>query len=188
MNLLDSIFWFLNFAFLGYACSTAIFLVLGSGLDWFRSRSDKYLNISNFLILIIVAVNIAVSIFETHQCLSEKKASASEVEFGFTESALMDSCYWSILWTAVFGFAFQLLFFKKRLRINKWISFISALLIWMLLSFEQVVVVYTSLFRDYLPSSWSTYYKGPTDFTGVIFTFLYFSLCICFSSIGKSRV
>ena len=52
--------------------------------------------------------------------------------------------------------------------------------------FERFVIVVTSLYRDYLPSSWGTYRATKWDFmiyigTMGLFTFLFLS-CSCGSS------
>ena len=69
-----------------------------------------------------------------------------------------------IYWTWIFSinllcFALGLLLFFRKLRIKRWFT-----LLFFLSScgfvFERIVIYITSLYRDYLPSSWSAYYEN----------------------------
>src|SRR5690606_10997287 len=62
------------------------------------------------------------------------------------------SAYWWILLIA--RLVIPLLFFIRFLRTNR--IFIVFYIV--LFNYERVVIYITSLYRDYLPSSWSTYY------------------------------
>ena len=78
------------------------------------------------------------------------------------------------------------LFWSRKLRRNITFTFFMSVLINVGMWFERFVIIVTSLYRDFLPSSWSTYYS-PTIwevgfYPGNIWTFLYmlFSFCKIF--------
>ena len=47
-----------------------------------------------------------------------------------------------------------ILFFIRKLRINR----LYTVFFLILMNFEKIIIILTSIFRDYLPSSWSVYY------------------------------
>src|SRR5215216_6580467 len=53
------------------------------------------------------------------------------------------------------------IFWFKKMRRNIWVTFFMSILVNIGMWFERFVIIVTSLYRDYLPSSWSTYY-APT--------------------------
>jgi hypothetical protein len=68
--------------------------------------------------------------------------------------------YWT--WLSVinlFSFLLGLLMFFRKLRIKRWFALLFYLSSCSFL-FERIVIYITSQYRDYLPSSWSIYYKN----------------------------
>jgi Ni/Fe-hydrogenase subunit HybB-like protein len=51
------------------------------------------------------------------------------------------------------------LFWSRKLRRNVTFTFFMAVLVNIGMWFERFVIIFTSIYRDYLPSSWSTYYS-----------------------------
>lgn len=49
-------------------------------------------------------------------------------------------------------------FWSKKLRRNLTVTFFMSILVNVGMWFERFVIIVTSIYRDYLPSSWSTYY------------------------------
>ena len=80
--------------------------------------------------------------------------------FAFKESGT------SINWKLIFiinllSFVLGLLLFFRKLRISRWFTLLFFLSCCGFI-YERLVIFITSLFRDYIPSSWSTYYD-PVD-------------------------
>src|SRR5215216_219255 len=50
------------------------------------------------------------------------------------------------------------IFWFKKMRRNIWVTFFMSILVNIGMWFERFVIIVTSLYRDYLPSSWSAYY------------------------------
>jgi Ni/Fe-hydrogenase subunit HybB-like protein len=50
------------------------------------------------------------------------------------------------------------IFWFKKMRRNLYVTFFMSILVNIGMWFERFVIIVTSLYRDYLPSSWSTYY------------------------------
>jgi len=50
------------------------------------------------------------------------------------------------------------LFWSRKLRRNIWVTFFMSIIVNIGMWFERFVIIVTSLYRDYLPSSWSPYY------------------------------
>lgn len=77
--------------------------------------------------------------------------------YAFRESRFQVS--WTIILTHYFfGFATGLLLFFRKPRTNRFITLLFFLSHCAFL-FERIIIYITSQFRDYLPSSWSTYYS-----------------------------
>ncbi|MBI2815791.1 MAG: polysulfide reductase NrfD [Acidobacteria bacterium] len=70
----------------------------------------------------------------------------------------------------------QLLWFK-RVRQSPWIIFPITLLVNVGMWFERFVIIVTSLHRDFLPSSWSSYYPTPIEIGMLIGSFGLFFTC-----------
>jgi molybdopterin-containing oxidoreductase family membrane subunit len=51
------------------------------------------------------------------------------------------------------------LFWSRKLRRNPLFTFFMAVLVNVGMWFERFVIIVTSIYRDYLPSSWTTYYS-----------------------------
>src|SRR5215203_4351695 len=51
------------------------------------------------------------------------------------------------------------IFWFRKMRRNIWVTFFMSNLVNIGMWFERFVIIVTSLYRDYLPSSWSTYYS-----------------------------
>jgi molybdopterin-containing oxidoreductase family membrane subunit len=51
------------------------------------------------------------------------------------------------------------IFWIKKMRRNLMVTFFMSILVNVGMWFERFVIIVTSVYRDYLPSSWSTYYR-----------------------------
>jgi molybdopterin-containing oxidoreductase family membrane subunit len=66
------------------------------------------------------------------------------------------------------------LFFFRRTRHSFWWG----LLVLLILHYEYVYITITSLYRDYLPSSWGLYYRTPFNINIQLFGFVVFNLLV----------
>ena len=51
------------------------------------------------------------------------------------------------------------IFWSKKMRRNVFVTFFMSIIVNIGMWFERFVIIVTSLYRDYLPSSWSVYYS-----------------------------
>src|ERR1051325_9686765 len=51
------------------------------------------------------------------------------------------------------------IFWFRKMRRSIWVTFFMSILVNTCMWFERFVIIVTSLYRDYLPSSWSVYYS-----------------------------
>jgi len=51
------------------------------------------------------------------------------------------------------------IFWFRKMRRNIWVTFFMSIIVNIGMWFERFVIIVTSLYRDYLPSSWSVYYR-----------------------------
>jgi molybdopterin-containing oxidoreductase family membrane subunit len=71
--------------------------------------------------------------------------------------------YWLLFWTNTFiYYILPFLFLSDKIRNAKLFRIITLLLFLAILNFERIVILITSLHRDYIPSSWTMY--GPDPF------------------------
>lgn len=51
------------------------------------------------------------------------------------------------------------IFWSRKMRRNVFVTFFMSIIVNIGMWFERFVIIVTSLYRDYLPSSWSVYYR-----------------------------
>jgi molybdopterin-containing oxidoreductase family membrane subunit len=51
------------------------------------------------------------------------------------------------------------IFWSRKMRRNVFVTFFMSIIVNIGMWFERFVIIVTSLYRDYLPSSWSVYYS-----------------------------
>jgi Ni/Fe-hydrogenase subunit HybB-like protein len=105
--------------------------------------------------------------------------SASHWEFFMYWNRAFGPMGWSYWVLITCNIALPQLMWFRALRRTPWMMFIMSLVINTGMWFERFVIVVTSLYRDYLPSSWGTYKATRWDyatFAGTLglFTFLFF--------------
>ncbi|MBV8673595.1 MAG: polysulfide reductase NrfD [Acidobacteriaceae bacterium] len=105
--------------------------------------------------------------------------SASHWEYFMMWNRMFGPMGWSYWVLITCNIALPQLLWSRKLRRNVVFTFIMSLIINTGMWFERFVIVVTSLYRDYLPSSWGTYRATKWDyatFVGTLglFTFLFF--------------
>ena len=105
--------------------------------------------------------------------------SASHWDYFMMWNRMFGPMGWSYWVLITCNIALPQLLWSRKLRQNVLFTFIMSLIINTGMWFERFVIVVTSLYRDYLPSSWGTYRATKWDyatFVGTLglFTFLFF--------------
>jgi hypothetical protein len=79
-----------------------------------------------------------------------------------------------MVFSAIAVLLIPLLFMFKKLRLSIFITLLVMLSLLLFTHYEKAVIIITSFYRDYLPSSWSVEYPAANYINIVITTFLYF--------------
>ena len=140
-----------------YVYSTAAFLLLTLFIKEIRQRTPGFLQTTNSLIIIILFFNLLLKFHSTRQCI-----------------------------VALLLFLVFLTFLFKKIRVKPYITFASILLLLVYLNSGLLQIVITSLFRDYFPSTWSTYYANTNGWWTIAFSAIWF--CICYLGASRSIV
>ena len=162
--------WIINNIIAAYIISTLTFLLIILFFKATRGRTNKFLNKSNLIIIFVLLLNIIWVGEETIKCYT----SMPSVD---TSPIYQRNCFSIFIGTFLFAFIFQTLFFLNRHRTKISLTVISIILLTVIYNYERVIIFITSLYRDYLPSSWSTYYETTGLIWTVVFSALYFALC-----------
>jgi hypothetical protein len=169
-------FWIINKLITAYLLSTSIFLLIILCNKASRKRRNVFLNKSNFILAVVLLVNIILAGLETIRCrAAEIKTAANTIQEGIINSN--QYCISIFVFTFLFAFLFQSFFFFNKYRTKISFTTISILLLAVFNSYERLVVFITSLYRDYLPSSWATYYNNEDHVYTATFAALYFMVC-----------
>jgi molybdopterin-containing oxidoreductase family membrane subunit len=121
---------------------------------------------------LIVAYGYAMELFMSWY-------SASHWEYFAFWNRLFGPMGWSYWVLITCNIALPQLMWLRKVRVNITIMFIMSFVVNIGMWFERFVIVVTSLYRDYLPSSWGTYRATRWDYgtfigTLGLFTFLFF--------------
>lgn len=168
--------WTIQRIITAYLLSTSIFLLIILFHKPSRKRCNGFLHTSNFIIIIVLLVNIIMTGAEAFRCKAEQIKNVTSS----SEGSLIQynsHCMSIFLFTLLFAFLFQALFFFHKYRQKISFTIISMLLLAVFNNYETVVVFITHIFRDYLASSWSTYYETESRVWAVAFFIVYFLVC-----------
>jgi hypothetical protein len=168
---------FINEIILAYTVATFIFLVLCLRFKSCREKLNSFLNCSNLIILITLFLNVALELQYSIACNAELWEWLNKLNTTDTAFQYKRNCYTPLLSSIVFGFGFQLVFLFKKHRLKISATIFSILLLTFFENIERIIMVFTSLFRDFLPSSWSTYYETPNKLWTLLLSFIYFAIC-----------
>lgn len=165
---------------MGYCFSTLAFLILALLLSTARQRIPLYLNRANRIIIVVVLIKLLLSGIQAINCFTDQPGTTAT---GTGSSVYGVSCFYPFIFVLLCGFAFQLLFLNPRFRRSVGLSLISALLLLISVNYEKYIIVFTSVYRDYLPSSWNSAESWKNTFPTVFISIGYF--CVCWYT-GKS--
>ena len=166
-------FWIINTIIAAYIISTIAFLLLILFFKSFRKRKCIYLNKANLIILFVLLLNIIWVGQETIECIIESR----NVNGDDISTPYQQNCISHFIGTFLFAFIFQTIFFFNRHRPKIYLTIISVLLLTVIYNYERIVIFITSLYRDYLPSSWSVYYDNSNMYWTIIASIIYFAIC-----------
>jgi len=154
---------------MGYILSTSIFLSLAVFFIRPKLIKTQYLNNANglmtFLSIVFYILYCIIAISNHQKLLSQVP---------LNKSYLIPS----ITFLTVTVLLTSLLFLFKKMRLNIFITFLVMASLWIFTNYEKAIVIITSFYRDYLPSSWSVEYSGPNYITIGLATFLYFFIVL----------
>lgn len=171
-------YWFLDKLLSAYLFALAAFLFLRLLMDPARERTVAWLNLANALGAGIIYIHL---VFVLYQTLAMKQVqdriTAREINpvlhydlrFGYENILRL------ILLTGILPLFFLLKKFRQKIYLS--VSMVILLVIYQYL--DGFYVVLTSMYRDYLPSSWSVYGDQRTGelWWTIFFAALYFANC-----------
>jgi hypothetical protein len=169
-------FWIINKIIAAYILSTLAFLIIVLFLKTQRRRTRHFLNKANLLIIFVLLLNLIFVGEQTIRCLVSENRNAKTI-VSETMYIYKKNCTSIFIATFFFAFLFQSLFFFNRHRIKVLFTIISILLLAFVYNYERLVIYITSLYRDYLPSSWSTYYDWTDSLWTLFLALVYFAFC-----------
>jgi hypothetical protein len=170
------IFWIINKIITAYIFSTSIFLLIILFNKPSRKRSNIFLHKSNLIIIVVLLFNVIAEGVEAVKC---KNAAIKNVVDNAQDGSMNYSqhCISIFVFTLLFAFLFQVLFFFHKFRIKIFLTIISIFLLGVYNNYEKVVVFITGIFRDYLPSSWATFYQTEGSIWSFALAIAYFIIC-----------
>jgi len=146
-----------DFIFNAYRYSVPIVL-----LSYFLvSKENKVwlLNViatSNFLVIIYCCSNVAYQV-EVIKSFYERPE-YEKYNFGYSRTNMFSPYGW-LFYVNTLALILPFLFLFKKLRVKFWLVIIEIILLWS----EEIWLILTNFYRDYLPSSWSVYYTNSSN-------------------------
>lgn len=177
------IYWLTDKWIVAYTYSTQTFLLIAIFSKTIRKQTKSFLNISNGLILVGIFMNLFLVVLSVIDCRATQLEMIQNTKVDGYDFYYSHNCFYPLLWTLFCGFIFHLCFFLKRFRTKIWTTITSILLLLVLTNLEKIIVFVTSLYRDYLPSSWSVYYDGSDKLWTILFAIIYFFVCWTISQV-----
>lgn len=179
------LYWLTQKIITAYIYSTLTFFSISIFRKTIHKRTENFLNIANGLIVVGLFLNFLATVLNVISCratqlgaLQKSISDSSDFDYG-------NNCFSLLVWTLFLGFLFQLCFFLKRFRIKIVTSFVSIILLIALINLENIIILITSLHRDYLPSNWSDYNEHKDNLWTLGASIIYFIACWTFS---KSKI
>lgn len=160
MEFISAFFSFLlNILFMGYQYLFLILLVLLTIKKW-RARIWEIIDLMNLSFAVINPIYLLTLVYS----LLSSAFSADDYEMYSIYNRAFGQFWWAYWMNLLPHFLGMLFFFKKF----RGVVFLPLLII-LFLNIERFVIIITSTFRDYLPSSWTYYYSMPTILLSLFF-------------------
>jgi Ni/Fe-hydrogenase subunit HybB-like protein len=144
--------------FSGFAMVQTLLVVTRKVLKLEEYITIEHIDVMNKIILLtgsIVGIAYLTELFVAWYSVNEYE------QFAFMENRLnLNSPYgWSYFIMMGCNVLSPQLFWFRKMRRNIMITFFMSILVNIGMWFERFVIIVTSVYRDYLPSAWSTYYR-----------------------------
>lgn len=178
-------FWIIAKVISAYIIATSVFLVMALFFTAPRKRIDTFLDRANLFILSVLLMYIVTLGFGFVEFLLSNEGNSDAIDGDILQRSKRNHIY-SYPYTLCLVFLFQLLFFIRRNRVEISLTIVSIILLTAVQNFEWVVILITRLYRDYLPSSWSVYYRWTDELWSLLFSAIYFLICWNSWQINKS--
>ncbi|SEN53978.1 hypothetical protein SAMN04488505_11133 [Chitinophaga rupis] len=148
MEIIPYIIAKLQFLFLGYGASTLIFGIFSKISRLPADNTKRYISFSNIIASyagLLLVITLICDLIRSYNITSD----INDTYFAYRLRIFIPFI--------LLAFAASMFSLSKKLR-EKWIiSLLMALVFNICVTIENVFILWTSLFRDYLPSSWSYY-------------------------------
>jgi uncharacterized membrane protein YbjE (DUF340 family) len=171
------LYWLTDKLITAYVFSTSAFLLTRLFIQSIRQRSDKFLNNLNFLVIVILTINVVLVGIQAIECKNGQLSNVEIMRSQGYDAFTSQNCFAFFIWTLLLGFLFQSAFLFNRHRQRIMMTIISVVLLIVLQNIERIIIYLTSLYRDYLPSSWSSVNDTSDFIWTIIFSVAVFMLC-----------
>jgi len=179
-------FWIINKIITAYIISTLTFLTILLFYKAVRRRKNIFLSKSNFIIIIVLLLNIIWVGEDAIKCYVSERNN-SNIPSVDTSPIYRRNCFTIFIGAFFFAFLFQVIFFFNKHRSKVSLTLISIILLTFIYNYERLIIFITNFYRDYLPSSWSAYYDTTDIIWTVAFSALYFAVCWTNIKIFKNK-
>ena len=167
-------YWVIDKIISAHIYATIAFLLLSIFNKQIRVKRSFYLNISNLILLCCLFINLGLLVQQTIICkLNQTEFLQNSNTEGY-DYYYSRNCYTQLIWYLLLGFAFQLLFIFKKYRIRIKTTILSVFLLLIFTYIEAIIILITSFYNDYLPSSWS---RNKDTIWTILFAVSYFTIC-----------
>lgn len=172
-------YWFLDKLLFAYLFATAAFLVLRLFLDPVKQRTASWLNTANAIGALIIYIHLGFVLYYTFRSVPAVQSRLEQpgltpayhydLRFGYTNLARL------FLLTGLV----PLFFLFRKFRVKVLLSALLVLLLFVYQYFDGFYAVMSSIYRDYLPSTWSVHYKDTSGelWWTIFFAALFFTNC-----------
>lgn len=165
-----------DYILLAYPLSIITFFLITAFRKEVNKRTHGFLNAANFLILLILSLNLLYILTDAFQCWQEENSYIYNQNRDPEGGIENKHCFRIFYITLFTGFLFQLLFLWKRNRVRVWITLLSMLLVLILVFFELLIMAVMNLYRDYIPSGWVNK-SGQPYWILILLAAVYFLIC-----------
>jgi len=180
--------WLIEKVIISYIYSTCTYLLLYLGFKSIRKKSDTFLNLSNLIVFVGLAVNLIFVALNSITCSIEHVESLKKVETEGYELYYTKNCFTFLIWTLILAFLIQTPFLFKRYRQKIVMTIISITALVIIQNLERVINFITSFYREYLPSSWVFYNDNLDTLWTICSSIFYFTICWKIPHFRKSNM
>ncbi|WP_074240732.1 hypothetical protein [Chitinophaga niabensis] len=180
MELTPYIIETLQFLFWGYGLSTLIFGIFAKISHQPKDKTMQYFTSANIIAScagILLAITLFLELIQGYDTISD----TDHTFFTYRQRPFILAILLTI--------ATSMLTLSKKLRQNWFVSLFIALVLNICVMMENIFIIWTSIFRDYLPSSWGYYqdFRISSWLTALLCGVIYFTIVVAFMRLQKTR-